>query len=112
MIGTETEKFIQNSKEYWVGIDEGNSKTANAKERANKKIVAEWVRDGIVVESLLPMLTHSSMEVRFASAAHLINHTEKEKAIAVLRELIKSSEGLISPSAATVLRIHKIPLTS
>lgn len=111
MTDAESEKFIQNAKEYWVGIDKGSSKTANAKERANKKIVAEWVMDGVVSERLLPLLTHSSIEVRFAAAAHLINHAEKEKAIDALRKLIKESEGLISPSAATVLRIHKIPVT-
>ncbi|MFZ6736051.1 hypothetical protein ACO0LG_29295 [Undibacterium sp. Ji42W] len=109
---TEKTIFIQNAEEYWVSIDEGSSKTANAKERANKKIVAEWVKDGVVSERLLPLLTHSSIEVRFAAAAHLINHAEKEKAISVLRELIKESEGLISPSAATVLRIHKISVAS
>ncbi|MCH8622557.1 hypothetical protein [Undibacterium sp. TS12] len=111
MIDEKSEEFIQNSKEYWVGIDNGSSKTASAKERANKEIVAEWVRGGVVSECLLPLLMHSSIEVRFAAAAHLINHAEKEKAIAVLRKLIKESEGLISPSAVAVLRIHKIPVT-
>jgi len=99
-------KFIQNVEEYW----QGSAQHGNAKERANKKIVAKWAEIAMAVDYLLPLLEHNSAKVRLAAAAHLLNYSEKEKAIAVLRDLV-DHPSLISSSADAVLRIHKISVT-
>ncbi|MCH8622562.1 DUF2019 domain-containing protein [Undibacterium sp. TS12] len=99
-------EFINNAEEYW----QGSAKHGNAKERANKKIVAKWAESAMVADYLLPLLEHNSAKVRLAAAAHLLNYSEKEKAIEVLRDLV-DHPSLIGSSADAVLRIHKISVT-
>lgn len=104
-------EFMQASEGQWVDIKAGNSKAGNAKVRTANKIVARWAKDGSVEKHLMLLLVHESAAIRLAAAAHLINHGCKEQAIAVLRNLI-NDPGLISPMAAAVLRINKIPMES
>ncbi len=102
------EKYIDNVESYWIKIKEGNSKEANTIARSNKKIITKWIENGVIVDILTPLLNHSSGAVRLSSAAYLINTDLKDQAVAVLRHLIESDPGFISPSAAGVLRINNI----
>lgn len=104
------EKFVQDAIDEWSDVYAGDAKAANARIRAAEKMVARWAKEGVVLDLLLPLLEHEAASVRFAAAAHLINHGGKEQAVVVLRDLLKQP-NLISSSASAVLRIHKISVT-
>ncbi|MFZ6736052.1 hypothetical protein ACO0LG_29300 [Undibacterium sp. Ji42W] len=103
--------FVQDALNEWSDVYAGNAKSANARIRAAEKMVTRWAKEGVVLELLLPLLKHEAIAVRFAAAAHLINHGGKKHAVAVLRELVKEP-SLIASSADAVLRINKISINS
>lgn len=107
-MNSEVEKFIKNVEDYWLEIREGTAKAANAKQRANKKLVDQWTKDGHVADILSPLLEHPSNAVKLAAAACLIDTDAKEKSIGVLRYLIANDPTLIAPSASAVLRLNNI----
>lgn len=108
IVNFEVAKFIKNAEEYWVKIHEGNSKAANGKESANRKIVSQWTKAGSAIDILSPLLSHSSSAVRLAAAGYLIKTDAKDQAVSVLRNLKEVEPGLISPSAGAILRINKV----
>lgn len=107
-MSNEVEKFISNVDDYWLKIREGNSKAANIKERANRKLVEKWSEDGHVLDFLSPLLEHPSNAVKLAAAAYLIKTDVKEKCVLVLHYLIENDPSLISSSAGAVLRLNNI----
>jgi hypothetical protein len=107
-MSNEVEKFINNVEEYWLEIQKGTSKGANAKQRANKKLVDKWTKDGHVIGKLFPLLEHSSNAVKLSAAACLINTDAKEKCIEVLKYIVETDPTLVASSAGAVLRFNKI----
>ena len=107
-MSSEVEKFIKNVEDYWLEIRKGTSKAANAKQRANKKLVDQWTKDSQAVDILSPLLEHPSNAVKLAAAACLINTDAREKCIGVLRYLIENDPTLVAPSASAVLRLNNI----
>lgn len=107
-MSSEVETFIKNVEDYWLAIREGTSKAANAKQRANKKLVDQWIKDGHALDILSTLLEHQSNAVKLAATACLINTDSKEKCIGVLRYLIENDPTLIASSAGAVLRFNKI----
>jgi hypothetical protein len=99
-------EFMEAAEGQWIDIKAGNPKAGNAKVRAANKIVTNWAKKGLVEKLLSPLLVHESAEIRLAVAAHLINHSCKEEAVAVLRNLT-NEPGLVSSMAITVLRVNK-----
>lgn len=104
----ELNAFINNAEDYWSEIHKGNSKGANIKEHLNRAIAAKWQEENVLIEQLSPLLSHSSNAIKLAAAAYLIKSNEKEKAVNTLKKLIRNDKGLISPSAAAVLRLNGI----
>lgn len=107
----EANKFIGNVDIFWQKLREANAKAANAKQRANGKLFERWVKEGRAVEILSPLLEHSSNAVKQSAADYLldpsiIDNEIKEKAIEVLRYLVKNDPTLVSSSAAAVLRVY------
>ena len=109
-MSSEVEIFIKNVEEYWLEIQKGTSKGANAKQRANKKLVDKWTKDSHVVGMLFPLLAHPSNAVKLSAAACLINTDAKEKCIGVLKYLVETDPTLVASPAAAVLRINNITL--
>lgn len=107
-MSSEIEKFISNVDDYWLSIREGDPKAANAKERANRKLVEKWIKNGCVLDILSPLLEHPSNAVKLAAAAYLIKTDAKEKCVLVLHYLMESDLSLISSSAGAVLRLNNI----
>jgi len=101
------EQFEFHSKQYWAEIAAGNSKNANAEERAATKLAAKHEKNGDLIEFLHPFLLHASPEVRLSSAARLLKSDAREIAISALNELL-SDPTLIAVSAGTILRINGI----
>lgn len=112
---SEIEQFISNVEDSWQEIRSrsGTVKAANAKQDANRKLFNQWVKEGRTIEMLFPLLEHSSNAVKLPAAAWLLDpsvldNEVREKAIEVLRYLVKNDPTLVSCSAAAVLRVHKI----
>jgi hypothetical protein len=110
-VSIEANKLIGNVEQYWLKIREGNSKAANAKERANRKLVEQWTKDGCVLDVLCPLLEHPSNAVKLAAAAYLIKTDAKEDGIVVLRYLKENDPTLIAATAWAVLRFNNINLS-
>ncbi|WP_157221527.1 hypothetical protein [Herbaspirillum sp. YR522] len=104
------EQFIFHCKEYWKKINLGDADAANKLTRRNDEIVAGWEKKFTASKFLLPLLAHDDEEVQFAAAAYLVNFPERNDAIAVLRKFANNLNGLVTPSARAVLRLHKVPL--
>jgi hypothetical protein len=101
--------FVSNVYESWDKIQEGNSKAANACERANKRLVAQCAKYGVAEDLLLPLLAHDSNNVKFAAAAYLLDYPSRSRAIQVLRDMLAAPNAMVAQSAAAVLRVNKIP---
>lgn len=71
-------------------------------------MVAKWAKTGIDLENLRLLLGHELPAVQLAAAAYLISQGEQAEAVPVLLRLTRDSQGLIAPSAAAVLRVHKL----
>lgn len=106
----DVERFKSLAQEYWTKIYEGNSKAANQKSRAADKLVAQWNQAGQLFEILPPLLSDESVAVRCAAATFLLNFGESQEAVSILRDLALNDTTLISTTAKTVLRMHKLPL--
>jgi len=108
-VGDKRMIFVKNVFESWDKIQEGNSKAANACERANRRLISHCAKYGMGEELLLPLLAHDSNNIRFAAAANLLDYPSRDHAIQVLRQLLTAPNAMIAQSAAAVLRVNKIP---
>jgi hypothetical protein len=62
---------------------------------------------GFASDFLAPLLSYPLDEVRFATAAHLMNTDARNQAALILRELAQNPTGLLALSARAILEIHK-----
>lgn len=108
VLDIEQNQFIWNSLEYWKKMKTGTSKEVNETVKDQKKIVARWKRKSLVEERLSPLLRHKSPEVRFAAAAFMLDQAENSEALEIIRNFVASDQGLISVSAAAILRVRGI----
>ena len=102
--------FVSHAQNYWVAINSGNSKMANAQSAMADEIVKRWAQAGKAADFLQPLLEHESPAARCAAASHLLNYGAREKAVRVLRRLQTEPIGLIASAAAIALMNHRIPL--
>ncbi|BBN90672.1 hypothetical protein [Azospira sp. I09] len=101
-----TVDFARNAEQYWSHIARADSKSANAVNRENEKLVAALVKQGKAKLVLSPLLHNSSSKVRLAAAAALIKSDGLEEARTVLVELAEDPAELIKQSARAVLRCY------
>ena len=107
-MGNELQSFIGNAESYWTDMKTGGAAAANRRLRKQSKLVAQWVNEGVALENLKRLLSDDSPRVKLSAAANLINCGGRDEAIATLLSLTKDPYGLVAPSAAAILRIHKI----
>lgn len=107
-MSSEIEIFIEDAEAHWTDMESGGAAAANKRERKQAKMVANWVKAGVALDNLRSLLSNDSPRVRLAAAAYLINNGGQEEAIPVLLLLTKEPYGFVAPSAAAILRIHKI----
>lgn len=101
-------KFIINSEEWRRRIADGDKKGTNQQVKKNDDIVAQWKKNASIEDLLFSLVSHASLEVRFAAATYLIDSNHKTIATQVLKELAADPKGVVAVFAQSVLRGNNI----
>jgi hypothetical protein len=108
---SDRKKFAMHAQDFWKAIKDKNSDRANHETRCGDLVVSRWAEQKGATDLLLPLLAHDDPAVRFAAAAHLLNHGAKEEAVRVMRSLLEEPVGLIKSSVRLTLMRNQIPLS-
>jgi hypothetical protein len=102
----QVDEFVRLALGQWHDIELGAADAGNAKARAMGRIAKSWIRGGMGGETLLPLLSDSSKQIRLAAAGSLVLHSRDPAAIEVLRRLVAESKTMVAPVAASILRAN------
>jgi hypothetical protein len=106
------EQFRALVEAEWAAVSgvRHNAKNANQQVEAANTLVKSWAEQGsdVVRAVLLPLLEADDSRLRYAAAAHLLNHGASERAVSVLEALVEDEEsGRVRSLASGVLRVWR-----
>lgn len=103
-LAADREAFREHANASGEQIKHGNSDAANDHTEQGDAIVTRCANQDQVHELLLPLLEDPSPDVRFAAAAHLLNHGAADRALPVLEALDRNREGSSGLAARLLVR--------